>query len=195
MDGAKKIYIHKSHSKREMVELIAHYRINVGEPTQYNKKELQEIFIDKLLDMSDEDIKYDNKYFCNSIEDVVKYLITYNVRKILSVKEKESIMKISKRLNNYAKNDYDMDYTMYQNLYEIITDAQRIAKFGESPTIRKTIQLINLDPKININIRPYLTTADAIALEEEEKRLKKECNSGLIIRQSTKENPIIIRFD
>ena len=194
MDGAKKIYIHKSHSKREMVELIAHYRINVGEPTQYNKKELQEIFIDKLLDMSDEDIKYDNKYFCNSIEDVVKYLITYNVRKILSVKEKESIMKISKRLNNYAKNDYDMDYTMYQNLYEII-DAQRIAKFGESPTIRKTIQLINLDPKININIRPYLTTADAIALEEEEKRLKKECNSGLIIRQSTKENPIIIRFD
>ena len=192
MDGIKKIYIHKSFSKRELVEIISHFRINIGEPTQYNKKELQEVLISKLLKMKDTDINYCNKYFCNSVEDMIKYLISFNVRKTLSVKEKESIMKISKRLNTYCKNDYNIEFTLYQNIYEIILDAQKIAKFGESPTIRKTIDLINCDPKINIIITPFLTTADAIALAEEEEKLKNENFNKLSIRRATPGNPIII---
>ena len=191
-----KIYIHKTHSKRELIELVSHFHINVGEdPTKYNKKELQQVITDKLYTLKDENINYDNKYFCNSVEDLINYLSNYNVRKILSVKEKENLMKISKRLSNYCKNDYRLEYTMYQNIYELITDAQKICKFGESPTIRKTIESLNKDPKINITLKPCLTPADAIALAEEEQKLKEEKNFKFKVRKSTKENPIIVTFD
>tara|TARA_R110000782_G_scaffold21284_2_gene57262 strand:+ start:174 stop:761 length:588 start_codon:yes stop_codon:yes gene_type:complete len=195
MTESKKIYINKSHSKSELVEIISHFRINVGNPTNYNKKELQEVLIDKLLKMNNNDINYCNKYFCDNVEDLIKYLINYNVRKILSVREKETIMKITKRLNNYCKNDYKIEYTLYQNIYEIITEAQKISKFGESPSVRKTLELINKDPKINIDIKPMLTPFDAITLAEQELKNNINKEQKLIIRHAPPGEKFIVRFD
>tara|TARA_R110000803_G_scaffold43313_5_gene92501 strand:+ start:890 stop:1477 length:588 start_codon:yes stop_codon:yes gene_type:complete len=195
MSESKKIYINKSHSKSELVEIITHFRINVGDPTNYNKKELQEVLINKLILMKDEDINYCNKYFCDSVEDIIKYLINYNVRKILSVREKETIMKITKRLNNYCKNDFQLEFTLYQNIYEIITDAQKISKFGESPTVRKTLELINNDPKINIIIKPMLTPQDAIALAEQELKNNMEKENKITFRRAPPGKPFIVSFD
>jgi len=196
MTSYGKIYIHKTHSKRELVELVSHFHINVGDdPTKYNKKELQQVIVDKIETLSDDNINYDNKYFCNSVEDLINYLSNYNVRKILSVKEKETLMKISKRLQNYCRNDYRLEYTMYQNIYELINDAQKICKFGESPTIRKTIEALNKDPKINIELRPCLTPADSIALAEQEEKIKNEKNFKFKVRHATPDNPIILHFD
>lgn len=190
------IYIHKTHSKRELIEIMAHYRIFIGEdPTQYNKKELQQVIIDTIPKIKDDDINYDNKYLCNSVEDFINYLVSYNTKKVLSVKEKENLMKISKRLNNYCKNDYNLDFTMYGNIYEIINDAQKISKYGHSPTIRKTLKLLNLDPKINIELKPCLSPTDAFDLLEQEKDLQEKKKKKITIRRATKESPIIVRFD
>lgn len=190
------IYIHKTHSKRELIEMMAHFRIFIGEdPTQYNKKELQQVIIDTIPKIKDDDIKYDNKYLCNSVEDFINYLVSYNTKKVLSVKEKENLMKISKRLNNYCKNDYNLDFTMYGNIYEIINDAQKISKYGDSPTIRKTLKLLNLDPKINIVLKPCLSPSDAMDLLEQEKELQERKKKKITIRCATPNEPIIVRFD
>ena len=191
-----KIYIHKTHSKRELIDMMAHFKINIGEnPTDYNKKELQIVILDVLPTLKDESITYDTKYLCNSVTDIINYLVAYNTKKILSVREKESLIKISKRLNNYCKNGYSIEYTMYSNIYEIINDAQKISKYGESPTIRKTLSNLNHDPKINITLKPCLSPTDAMDLLEQEKEIQQKKMKKISIRTATKDEPIIVRFD
>ena len=159
--------IHKTHSKREMVDLIKHFKIDIPDPNTYNKSEIQTALLHALSDENiNMDIKYDEKYFCNNRVEVINYLLNFNIKKTLSVKEKEEIMRITKRLTKYCKDDYNMEFTMYQNIYEIIHDAQKISKFGCSPSVKKCLYMINKDPKINIEIKPILTMEEALAQEK-----------------------------
>ena len=191
-----KIYIHKTHSKRELIDMMAHFKINIGNnPTDYNKKELQQVILDVLPKLKDECIIYDTKHRCSCVTDLLNYLVSYNTKKILSVREKESLIKISKRLNNYCKNDYKMEYTLYSNIYEIINDAQKICKYGESPTIRKTLDSLNADPKINIVLKPCLSPTDAMDLLEQEKEIQEKKMKKISIKIAPKGKPFIIRFD
>ena len=170
-------------------------KIDIPEPNTYNKSELQKVLLYALSkDNINMDISYDDKYFCNNKEELHNYLISFNIKKMLSVKEKEEIMKITKRLSLYAKNEYAMEFTMYQNIYEIIHDAQKISKFGCSPSVRKCLFLVNKDPKININIKPILTMAEAIK-EEKKKIIIQDETMYFSCKRATPGNKIIVTFE
>ena len=69
-----KIYIHKTHSKRELIDMMAHFKINIGNnPTDYNKKELQQVILDVLPKLKDECIIYDTKHRCSCVTDLLNY--------------------------------------------------------------------------------------------------------------------------
>ena len=80
---------------------------------------------------------------------------------------------------------------MYSNIYEIINDAQKISKYGESPTIRKTLSNLNHDPKINITLKPCLSPTDAMDLLEQEKEIQQKKMKKISIRTATKSRRLL----
>jgi uncharacterized protein YbaR (Trm112 family) len=57
-------------------------------------------------------------------------------------------MSRSKKLINYARNNYFLMPSSYMSFDEVYTDAVHISKHGGIPSVRKAIELVNKDPKL-----------------------------------------------
>ena len=185
--------IHKSHSKTDLIDLINLLNLPVVFSHQDNKKDIQ----DKIEKMIIEDITIKKNYF--NIENKIQlkeYLINKNPKKTLTTKEKNNVMNIAKYILQYAKSNYNLEGSKYSSLREIEDDIDYIKQFGDIPSVRRCCRLLNLDISFaNKQFKPLISPQ--VQQELEEKRIQKQVvsNYKLIIRRSTPENPIIIRFD
>ena len=185
--------IHKSHSKTDLIDLINLLNLPVVFSHQDNKKDIQ----DKIEKIIIEDITIKKNYF--NIENKIQlkeYLINKNPKKTLTTKEKNNVMSIAKYILQYAKSNYNLEGSKYSSLREIEDDIDYIKQFGDIPSVRRCCRLLNLDISFaNKHFKPLISPQ--VQQELEEKRIQKQVisNYKLIIRRSTPENPIIIRFD
>ena len=184
--------IDKSHSKTDLIELINDLNLPIVHSHQDNKNDIQTKFkecITKKFDI------HDNFYNINNKDDLISYLENKNPKKVLTIKEKQNVMLLCKKIIQYCKNDYDLTITDYNNQQELIDDMDYIKQFGDIPSARRCCKLMNEDPKIGgIKFKPFISAQVQKDLDQK-KKTKKVIQFKLTIRHSTPENPIVLTFD
>jgi len=184
--------IDKSHSKTDLIDLINDLDLPIVHSHQDNKKDLQ----DKFIACMNENFKIkDNFYEIKTKQQLIDYLQNKNPKKILSIKEKQDVMKICKKIIRYCKINYDITMTDYNDHQAIIDDMDYIKQFGDIPSVRRCCRLMNQDINMKkLTFNPLISPQ--VKKDLEEKRIVKQVkNYKLTIRYATEEEPIIISFD
>ena len=185
--------INKTHSKQELVEVINELNLKIVHSHQDNKRDIQEKILQLLKDNKKLEIK-DNFYGINDRNDFVCFLQNPNPKKSLNIKEKNALMSICKSIIHYSKNDFDLSATEFNSIQEIIDDMDYLKQFGDIPSVRRCCRLLMNDPKIKQNFIPLISPNIQKNLNEKDKK-KQVILPKLVIRYSTPENPIILKFD
>ena len=128
-------------------------------------------------------------FFCETKEDLIRYLENPNPMKTLTIKEKDEVMSRSKKIINYCRNNYYLMPSSYVSFDDVYNDAVYIAKHGGIPSVRKAIEKLNNDPKL----------AYPIALKIP-KRVQNQITKKTKIKQSAiplfvKRGTFVISFD
>ena len=163
--------IHKSHSKNDLCKIIESLNINVSNPRQYKKIDLSALLSYELNIKDHIDFK-DDSMFLNLID--LKYFLTScNPSKLLTVKEKNNVINICKKIKHFCRNRYDISHTDYKSLNHLYQDADYIKEYGCIPSVRKALRELNKYPE-----KPYEWVANIpphIKLELDRKdKLKKD---------------------
>ncbi len=142
--------IHKSHSKKDLIEIIDVF--DFGDVIE-NYKDLNKDSLIQLLDIHLRTIMKitpNKEYFAiNDITDLQEYLRRPTPKQILTIKEKDIIVDKSKKIIFYCKiAGYCLGSTTYEELKEIEEDADIIKKYGDIPTCRRALKLLSKDTKI-----------------------------------------------
>ena len=185
--------IHKSHSKTDLIDLINDIGLPIVFSHQDNKKNIQDKYI-KLISDGGFTIKQ-NFYNIETIDGLINYLEKCNPKKPLSIKEKQNVMLICKYIINYCKNGYNLENSKYGSLNDIIDDMDFIKQFGDIPSVRRCCRLMNKHPSLDNEFKPLLSPKCKKVLEEKMDSNKSKVNSGLTIRRSTPDNPVVVIFD
>ena len=184
--------IDKSHSRTDLVELINDLNLPIVHSHQDNKASIQDKFKECMLKKFE---IQDNFYKIKNKEDLISYLENKNPKKTLTIKEKQAVMLICKKIIQYCKSDYDLTITDYNDQKELIDDMDYIKQFGDIPSARRCCRLINEDPKMGgLKFKPLISPSVQKELDQK-KKTKKVVNYKLTIRRSTPDNEIILYFD
>jgi hypothetical protein len=184
--------IDKSFSKTDLIDLINDLNLPVVHSHQDNKKDIQDKFI---LAMNEKIEIPNNFYKITNKEDLINYVENKNPKKILSIKEKQDVMKICKKIIQYCKSNYDLENTDYNTYQELIDDMDYIKQFGDIPSARRCCKLMNQDVKTGgIKFVPLISPQMKKELEEKN-NVKKVKTYKLTIKRATEEEPIILTFD
>jgi len=108
------------------------------------------------------------------LEDKYK-IITFFMKKVkvLSKGDMKTRMKIKNIIYYCCKCSYEVSLSNYDTLKDIIKDANYIRFFGNEPSVRRAIRLLNLDNKLKDVFLCVMSDAVRARVEEEE-QLKKE---------------------
>ena len=150
-DLTKQFTIHMSHSRKELLDIIRVFNLPISNKNDKNKKQIQDAIVEtvRFLDNVQPEDEY---FFVNSKEELIDYLQKQNPAKTLTIKEKTDVMLIAKKLIGYSRNGYYLLPSGYMDTIDVFKDASYIAKFPEIPSVRKAVELINLDPKLRDKI-------------------------------------------
>lgn len=182
-------YPHKSHSRKDLINIIQLFKLPIEDVTDYNKKQIitQLIEVMKTLETIESDSVY---YNIHNVEELKQYLIKPNQKKCLSVKDKNEIMNTAKLIINYCKNGYCLELSYYYSLDTIYKEARRISQWGDFPVIRRMCKLLNDNPHSNEKIYPVISN-----LVQKELDQKKLVNSKVINTLTIKRGHFVIHFD
>jgi hypothetical protein len=180
--------IHSSHSRKELFDIISVFELPIPNRNEYNKSQIQMRIIETLdyFDKINPDLEY---FFIENKEDLIKYLEYPNPHKTLTIKEKDDVMSRSKKLINYARNNYFLMPSSYMSFDEVYTDAVHISKHGGIPSVRKAIELLNKDPKLAFPIE--IKIPKRVENQIKKKKKLKQSQIPLYIKRGRFE----IRFD
>tara|TARA_R110000803_G_scaffold38121_4_gene82271 strand:+ start:1307 stop:1867 length:561 start_codon:yes stop_codon:yes gene_type:complete len=186
------MFIHKSHSKTDLIDLINTIGIKVVFSHQDNKKDIQDKLASVICDNFD--IK-DNFYNIENKDGLIHYLQNINPKKTLSIKEKNNVMMLCKHIIQYCKNGFDLTCTKYNDTKELQDDMDFIKQFGDIPSCRRCCRLMNDDPSFqHYKFVPFISPQ--VQKDLNDKRVvKKNYSYKLIIRYSTPDDPVLVTFD
>jgi hypothetical protein len=181
--------IEKSHSKADLIDLINLLELNIVFSHQDNKKDIQ----DKLIELLESDILIKKNYYKIENKDgLVNFLTKKNPKKILSIKEKNHVMQISKNIINYCKGGYNINSCLiYNNIKDISDDLDYIKQFGDIPSVRRACKLIKQCPLLSMNDYNPLISPQVQKRLDEKKRVKNIQYASLKIKRGT----IILKFN
>lgn len=182
------IKISKTHSKKDLFDIIDTFKIPIylNNPTKnILVKELEEAVAGELYN-----IIPDNKYLIKDKNEFISYLQNTNPRKILSVKDKKQVIQDCKRIKQYCLNNFCVVGTDFNNDKEVEELIISISKYGNIPSVRKSMKLYNSNPCIKNTIKPKLSKMVERELEIK-KSLKQTTLNILIIKQG----PFTIDFN
>lgn len=181
---------HKSHSRKDMLDIIKLFKLPIEDADDYNKKDLSEkLFICLYKDI--EYIEADKHYYgIDNLHDLKEYLIKPNQKKILSIKDKNEIIKISKLIIQYCKVGYCTELSYFNTIDEIYCEARRIAQFGDIPSVRRMCQLINKNPHSKEIVIPVVSKKIQRELE-----IKQLTQKKVFSMLTVKNKKVILSFD
>lgn len=149
--------IHKSFTKKDLIDIIQAYDIPIDDPKQYSKNELS-ITLSEILTNEDYQINFSPDYpefFKN--EDLIQYLSQPKSNEELNYKEKSEMIQKAKKLINYSRNGYLISFTDYLSHDSIYQDGIIVANHCDIPTCRRAIDELNKDPKIRNKIEKQIS--------------------------------------
>ena len=164
--------IHKTFTKKDLLEIINAYDIPIDDAKQYNKSDLS-MTLTELLITEDFQIKYSPDYpdfFRN--EDLTEYLSLPKSNEELNYQEKSEMIQKAKKLINYARNGFMLSFTEYISHDDLYQDGIIVANHCDIPTCRRAIDELNNDPKIRNKIEKQITPK--IKKKLDQKKINKE---------------------
>ncbi len=164
--------IHKSFTKKDLLEIIQSYDIPIEDPKQYNKNDLS-MTLTEMLITQDFEINFSPDYpdfFKN--EDLIEYLSLPKSNEELNYQEKSEMIQKAKKLINYARNGYMLSFTEYISHDDLYQDGIIVANHCDIPTCRRAIDELNKDPKIRNKIEKQITPK--IKKKLDQKKINKE---------------------
>tara|TARA_R110001606_G_scaffold46903_4_gene119818 strand:- start:811 stop:1344 length:534 start_codon:yes stop_codon:yes gene_type:complete len=157
--------INKTHSKKDLINIIHTFNIDLPDATDYNKKDL--IFVLETELERNEDYQYeDNIYFIECKKDLLIYLKNPNINKI-PIKEKDNIIKNSKEIIKFCKCNGNILCTYFDTLDNLKIIANNISYYGDIPTCRRAIKL--LEPYYYVEIKMSNKTKMTLQKKEEDR--------------------------
>ncbi len=163
--------INKTFTKKDLIEIIETYQIDIDDPSSLSKKELQR---DLLEYLSDNEINYSentNQLECLSSEELLNYLENEKPNTDLNYREKGEMISLSKKIIHYCRNGFSIAFSEFNDIDEIYSKGLEIANHGDIPTCRRAIKELNKDTKIRNKIE--IIISDKIQKELEQKKIDK----------------------
>jgi|TARA_R110001592_G_scaffold334285_1_gene618562 hypothetical protein len=185
--------IHVSHSKKELCEICEVFDLDIPKYKELLKKELCPAILYKLTTI--DEIPSDNAfYYIDNKEELIEYLTTPNQSKNLTIKEKDKIMLVAKKIIAYVNNGYWLSCSDFDDWDILMEKAKEVASYGDIPTCRRAITLLNndlkMDKKIELVISPRVRK-----LLDKKIALKQQLNTKFIIKHAPPGKPFIVTFD
>ncbi len=147
--------IHKSFTKKDLLEFINIYELPIDDPKQYSKNNLAEVFVETLNDFK---IDWNNEYpEFNNNNDLLKYLSEQKCNEELNYREKSEMIQKAKKIINYCRNGYMISITEFLSIDQIYQEGIVIANHCDIPTCRRAIDELNNDPKIRTKIEKKIS--------------------------------------
>ena len=173
--------IHSTHSKKELYEIIEVFDINIGGYKKMNKADVSKHLLYELSKI--DNIKEDNDFFfIKDKNELIEYLTNPDCSKELTVKEKANVMELSKYIIMYCKNNYFLSYSPFLDYDDMIIKAKYIANYGDIPTVRRAIDLLNKDTKLENKIKLIMSSKMKKKIERK-KRLNQKYMGCLTINK------------
>jgi hypothetical protein len=183
--------IHTSHSRKELIQVIQQFKIDIPNCNDLPKKEIQILLSNKILLMPEEAFKEEEEYFfVKDKNELIEYLSKPNQSKILTIKEKDLVMITAKKIISYCKNSYYLTPYNYETFEDLLKEAEYIAKFGDIPSCRRAINMLNQDPKLDHKIEIVLSKRVKKELEK-----KEQLKLNSIPRAVIKKGHFVVYFD
>jgi len=148
---------HKSHTRKDLLDIIKLFKLPIEDAEDYNKKILSEKLFHVLYNEIDFIEPDDDYYGIQNLHDLKEYLIKPNQKKILSVKDKNEIMKMSKLIIQYCKVGYCTELSYFNTMDEIYTESRRLSQFGDIPSVRRMCQMLNKNPHSKEMVIPVVS--------------------------------------
>ena len=169
------MFIHNSYNKKDLIHIIEVYSLGIDIVYKYYDKNEIKLLIENYIN----DYQMEELY----------HLEEENKIKRLKVKEKDEILSSAKKIISFCKNGYNIKRSLYQNYFDLLTDAKLIAEYGDIPSVRRAIKLLNIkqEPKIDVII------SDNIKSQLQQKNLLKQMSIPVL--QINNDNKILISFD
>ena len=180
--------IHNSHSRKELFDIFSVFELPIVNRNEFNKSQIQMKIIETLdyFDNINPDMNY---FFCETKEDLIRYLENPNPMKTLTIKEKDEVMSRSKKILNYCRNNYFLMPSSYMSFDDVYNDAVYISKHGSIPSVRKAIEGLNKDPKLAYPIE--LKIPKRVENQIKKKKKIKQSQIPLYIKRGS----FVIHFD
>jgi len=179
--------IHKSFTKKDLLDFIDAYEMEIEDPKSLSKKDLQ-IQLDDYLQLND--IPFSTEYDFNSSEDLLEHLKNEKPNIDLNYKEKGEMITLAKRILKYTRNGYSIAFTDFLDIEQIYQKGILLANHGDIPTCRRAVNELNKDPKIRNKIEVKISSK--IKKDLEQKKIDKE---SLNNRYKFERKYTIINFD
>jgi hypothetical protein len=181
--------INKTFSKGDMMEIIRAFNIDIPNFNTMDKSTLSMKLWSELSTL--ESIPPENNIFnIDTLDELKEYLVNKNPNKLLSVKDKQKLMKFCKEVIVYCSNDYNVNLSIFDCFEEIEIQVRDIAKYADIPSVRRAIRLFNKDPKLNDVIEPIISNRVKKELEFKKKNKVKKYYGLSIINKK-----VILKFD
>jgi len=136
--------IHISHTKETLIKIIRLLELEIKYSNQLKDK-IKEDLIAYCYDNPDKQF-VKNPFNFRKMHNLVEYLNnpSPNVKNAMSVKEKEKLINMSRRLINFINCGCNYEYSIFNNEEELHNNIIYISKFGGSlSTCRRSIKMIN----------------------------------------------------
>ena len=182
--------IHKSHSKKDLINIINTFKFDIGNTEKLKKRQL----VDKLqrhlllIDTIEPEL---NIYMFHNLIDLKTFLSNCNPKKVLTIKEKNNVINICKKIKHYCYNKCRLDLSLYLDHKEIEADALYIEPFGDIPSVRKACYLLNKDINYKFNLNPKQSKQTIKELENRRRLKQIKCPTSLHVIHRN----VILRFD
>jgi len=182
--------IDKSWTKKDLLEIIKIYSIEIEDAKELSKKPLTEELYFQLLNTEntfDWSNEYPEIYQCSEL---VELLEKPKANTELDYRQKQEIIHEAKTVLNYCRNGYLLSNTEYQCYDDLYIVAMKVSQHCDISTCRRAISEFNKDQKLRNKIEPKISQKMQKILEQ--KKINKQ---DLIPKLMIKREPIRVTFD
>lgn len=164
--------VHKSHSKKNMIDLFAQFDIALDNSNKLNKISLINVVHEKIK----EEINFKtNDFNILNKTDLIRYLEKENTEGKIDSVRKELVMDKAKNIIHWGvKCKYSLEASQYDSIQTIFTDTIYISKYGFIPSVRRACKIHNECIYKIDHVNPILPLKTQRKMEQK-KQMKSAC--------------------
>jgi len=163
--------IHYSHSRKELIELIHVFEFDIEGYEELNRNNLG-ITLWSYLEQQ-KDISENTELF-KDIEELKMFLRNKSPSRVIPSKNKLEVFDKIRELIYYCKGcNYIVFTSNFKTLKDIIKCAEEIKIYGDEPSVRRVLRLLNKDVKIKDIIEPEISKYVQNRLQRKQDIIKK----------------------